>query len=142
VRIKINDLYASEFLLHAYAAATVKVPVVLVSGDAGLCEEVKSFNPHILTIPVKQGVGNSTTSIHPNLAVERIREGAQKALEGDLSKCKIDLPEHFTVTITFRDHAKAYGFSFYPGASLVDPHNIEFEADDYFEILRLLAFAE
>ncbi|UCF62217.1 MAG: M55 family metallopeptidase, partial [Anaerolineaceae bacterium] len=140
VRMKINDQYTSEFLLHTYAAATVNVPVVMVSGDAGLCDEVTSFNPHILTIPVKHGAGNSTTSIHPNLAVDRIREGAQKALEGDLSKCTIDLPKHFSTTITFRDHAKAYRLSFFPGATLVEPHTIEFKADDYFEILRLLAF--
>lgn len=139
-RIKINDQYASEFLLHAYAAALVDVPVVLVSGDAGLCEEVKSFNPHIITVPVKQGTGNSTVSIHPRLAVEKIREGTQKALEGDLSKCKIDLPKHFVVEITYKDHAMAYHASFYPGARLKEPHTIQFETNDYFEALRLMAF--
>jgi D-amino peptidase len=105
-----------------------------------LCEEVNSFNPHILTVPVKHGTGNSTVSIHPHLAVEKIREGAQKALEGDLSKCKIDFPEHFSVAITFKDHAKAYHASFYPGARLKEPHTIQFETDDYFEVLRLIAF--
>jgi D-amino peptidase len=139
-RIKINDQYASEFLLHANAAAFLNVPVVLVSGDAGLCEEVTSFNPQILTVPVKHGVGNSTVSIHPHLAVEKIRLGAQKALEGDLSKCKIDLPEHFVVAITYKEHAKAYHSSFFPGASLKEPHTIQFETDDYFEVLRLIAF--
>ena len=139
-RIKINDRFASEFLLHAYAAALMNVPVVLVSGDAGLCEEVNSFNPHILTVSVKRGTGNSTASIHPQLAVDQIRAGAQKALEGDLSKCKVDFPEHFAVAITFKDHAKAYHSSFYPGARLMEPHTIEFGSDDYFEVLRLLAF--
>jgi D-amino peptidase len=139
-RIKINDRFASEFLLHAYAAALVNVPVVLVSGDAGLCEEVKSFNPHILTVPVKQGAGNSTVSIHPHLAVEKIREGTQKALEGEFSKCKIDLPEHLVVEIMYKDHALAYHASFYPSASLKDPHTIQYETDDYFEVLRLMAF--
>jgi D-amino peptidase len=141
-RIKINDQYASEFLLHAYAAAYVNVPVVLVSGDAGLCEEVKSFNPHILTVPVKDGTGNSTVSIHPLLAVNQIREGAKKALGGDPSQCMIELPEHFAVAISYKDHAKAYHSSFYPGASLKEPHTIEFGSDDYFEVLRLLAFVE
>ena len=141
-RIKINAQYASEFLLHAYAAALLNVPVVLVSGDSGLCEEINTFNPHILTIPVKHGAGNSTVSIHPHLAVEKIRAGAQKALEGDLSNCMIDLPEQFEVAITYKDHAKAYHYSFYPGASLKEPHTIEFETDDYFEVLRLLSFVE
>jgi D-amino peptidase len=139
-RIKINDDDVSEFILHAYAAALVNVPVILVSGDASLCEEVKLFNPYISTVPVKHGAGNSTVSIHPLLAVNQIREGAKKALEGDLSQCMIELPEHFSVAITYKDHARAYHASFYPGANLKEPHTIQYETDDYFEVLRIVAF--
>jgi len=32
--IKINEIYASEFMIHTYTAALVKVPVVFLSGDA------------------------------------------------------------------------------------------------------------
>jgi len=39
--IKINDIYTSEFLMNAYTAAMLGVPVVFVSGDRGLCESVK-----------------------------------------------------------------------------------------------------
>jgi D-amino peptidase len=116
------------------------VPVVLVTGDAGLCEEVGTQNPHILTVPVKHGTGNSTSSIHPYMAVERIREGAKKALEGDLSRCLLKLPSQFAVEIMFKDHSKAYHSSFYPGAGLKEPHVVMFETDDYFEVMRLLAF--
>jgi D-amino peptidase len=139
-RIKINDRYASELLLHAYAAALVNVPVVFVSGDAGICEEAESLNPNIVTTAVKQGVGNSTISIHPHLAVEKIRDSAQMALDGDVSSCNIQMPERFPVEIEFRDHAKAYQSAFFPGASLKNPHTIQFRSDDYFEVLRLLLF--
>jgi D-amino peptidase len=138
--IKINDRYASELLLHAYAAALVNVPVVFVSGDAGICEEAESLNPNIVTTAVKQGVGNSTISIHPHLAVEKIRDSAQMALDGDVSSCNIQMPERFPVEIEFRDHAKAYQSAFFPGASLKNPHTIQFRSDDYFEVLRLLLF--
>jgi D-amino peptidase len=138
--IRINDRYASEFLLHAYAAALVDVPVVFVSGDAGLCEEAESFIPDIVTTAVKEGAGNSTVNIHPRLAVERIRDGVQRALESDVSRCRIQMPERFSVEVGYKDHAKAYHAAFFPGASLKEPHVIRFESDDYFEALRLFSF--
>lgn len=138
--IKINDHYASEFLLNAYAAALVNVPVVFVSGDAGLCMEAESLIPNIATVAVMKGTGNSTVSIHPHLALEKIRDGVQMAIEGDASRCHIELPKRFSVEIKYKDHAKAYQSSFYPGASLKEPHTILFTSDDYFEVLVLLSF--
>ncbi|MCR4405903.1 MAG: M55 family metallopeptidase [Anaerolineae bacterium] len=138
--IKINDRYASEFLLHAYIAALVNVPVVFVSGDEGLCKEVKSLNPNIHTNAVMQGVGNSTVSIHPELAVKRTREGVQKALQGDLSRCRIPLPDHFRVEIRYKEHMEAYRCAFFPGASLKEPYTVQFESADYFEVLGLFLF--
>ena len=138
--IKMNDHYASEFLLNAYAAALVNVPVVFVSGDAGLCMEAESLIPNITTVAVMKGMGNSTVSIHPHLALEKIRDGVQMAIDGDVSICQIELPKRFSVEIKYKDHAKAYRSSFYPGASLKEPHTILFTSDDYFEVLVLLSF--
>jgi len=138
--IKINDRYASEFLLHAYAASSVNVPVVFVSGDEGLCREVESLNPNILTNAVMRGIGDSTVSIHPGLAVRRIREGVRQAVQSDVSRCHVPLPERFAVEIRYKKHTDAYRYSFFPGARLKEPYAIRFEADDYFEVLKLLLF--
>ena len=138
--IKINDRYASELLLHTYAAALVSVPLVFVSGDLGLCKEAESLNPNIITTAVKEGVGNSTISIHPDVAVGRIRDSAQTALQGDVSRCDIQLPQQFSVEIMYKDHMTAHRSAFFPGASLKEPYSIQFETDDYFEVLRLLLF--
>jgi len=43
--IKINGELASEFLFNAYVSALVNVPVVFVSGDKGICEDVKMSWP-------------------------------------------------------------------------------------------------
>jgi D-amino peptidase len=139
-RIKLNSRYASEMLLHTYAAALVDVPLVYIAGDAGICEQAVALNAHITTTAVKQGVGSSTVSIHPHLAVDQIREGAQAALEGDVSKCRLQIPERFSVEIEYRDHAQAYRASFYPGVCQVSPHAVQFETGDYFEVLRLISF--
>jgi len=113
--VTINERPASEFLIHTYAAATLNVPVVFVSGDKGLCEDVQDFNPYIGTVAVKEGIGNSTVNIHPELATQRIQEGAYKALTGEVRRCLKPLESHFTVEVRYREHSKAYTYGFFPG---------------------------
>jgi D-amino peptidase len=140
VNVKLNDRYASEFLIAAYTAAYLKVPLVFVSGDQGLCDEIAGFSPVIRAVAVKEGVGDSTINIHPELAVARIRDGVENALQADLSRCLLPLPAAFWIDACYREHFKAYQYSFYPGASLKDPMTVHFESEDFFEILRFMLF--
>jgi D-amino peptidase len=138
--LQINGRDASELQMHAYAAGLVDVPLVFVSGDDGICKEAARLIPNITSLAVKRGVGNATVSIHPHLAVAKIRQLVQTALRGDVSRCRLAMPEHFTVKISYKDHAMARKSSFFPGAELMEPHTVRFESDDYFEVLRLFAF--
>jgi len=138
--LRINGRHASEFLLNAYTAALLKVPVALVSGDQALCDDVVALNPSIQTVPVKIGVGDSTVSLHPGEAVRRIREQVAHALRTDLTSCGLDLPEQFRVELRYKEHTDAYRNAFYPGAKLKDACIIVFETPDYFEVLRFLLF--
>ncbi len=138
--VKINGRPVSEFMLNSYTAASVSVPVVFVAGDAGLCEDATALIPALTSVAVKGGRGGATINIHPKLAVERIRAGVQKALEADPARCLLRLPERFSVEIRYKDHAKAYASSFYPGARLSDDYTVQFESGDYFDVLRLLTF--
>jgi D-amino peptidase len=140
IYIKINDQYASEFMVSAYTAGLVGVPVVFLAGDAAICQEAQAFIPGLSTVAVKHGMGNATISIHPHLEVERIRAGAEAALNADVSKCRVPLPGHFSVEMRYQKHADAYHASFFPGVSQVGPHTVQFEADDYFEVLRFFKF--
>jgi len=140
-RMTINEQPASEFLIHTYAAAFVKVPVVFVSGDKGLCDEIAQFNPHIGSMAVKEGIGNSTVSIHPDLAIAGIREGVSTALKGNLSLCQVKLPDHFSVDIQYRRAYDAYHLGFFPGAIQTDDVTVRFENDSYYEVMRFLLFA-
>jgi len=138
--MKVNGEIFSEFLLHTYAAAYVGVPIAFLSGDKGVCEQAKALNENIVTVAVNEGLGNSTLSIHPNLAVRQIKEGVEKALKGDLNKCKISLPEKFELEIGYMVHTKAMSSSFYPGAKLVGPKVVSLTVDDYFDVLRAVHF--
>ncbi len=138
--IRLNGAPASEYRIHSWAAALVGVPVVFVSGDRTLCDEVARLAPDTKTFVTKWGEGPSQQSVHPKLAIEGIREGARAALSGDLRAAALVLPERFTLEVCFNEHARAYARSFYPGCAQVDPHTIRLETEDYFEVLRALMF--
>lgn len=138
--IKINDIYASEFLLHMYTAAYVGVPVVFVSGDKKLGEHIKEINNEIGFKGVIEGIGNSVLSIHPNIALRDITTGVESALKRDYSLCKINLPRKFEVKIKFSDHYDAYKASFYPNMVKLSEREVLFETDDYFEVMRMMLF--
>ena len=138
--VKLNGEYCSEFLMHSYLAAYLGVPVCFLSGDKGICDQVKKFNENIITVPVKEGKGASTINIHPNKALELIKNGMKEALKGDLGKNKLELPKNFSIEIRYNFHGNAYKNSFYPGAIQNSPKSILFEANDYFEIMRALSF--
>lgn len=138
--IKINGNIASEFLIHSYIAAYLGVPVVFLSGDQGLCDEVKSLNENIATVAVKVGKGNSSINIHPELAMDLIREKVREALSKDLSNCKLELPEEFKLEIRYRQHKDAYKRTFYPGVTKVDENTISYISNDYMEVLSLMNY--
>lgn len=140
VHAKINGQYASEFMISAYTAAMVGVPFVFLSGDEALCEEAQALIPGLTAVGVKFGVGETTVSIHPEVAVERIRAGVEAALQADVSRCLVSLPERFELEVRYRRHGDAYRAGFFPGACQTGPHSVQLETDDYFDVLRFLQF--
>jgi D-amino peptidase len=138
--IKLNDQDVSEFLIDAYTCAYVGVPLIFLSGDKGICEEAERFNPQIFTVAIKQGVGNSTINIHPDMAVAQINAGMTQAVKSIAERPPLVLPARFSIEVRYRAAYNAYHDGFYPGAQQTDPISVRFEADDYFEVLRFLMF--
>ena len=79
-------------------------------------------------------------TIHPQLAVKKIKEGVESILREDINKCIINFPKHFKLELSFKNHAKAFKTSFYPGAKQISSTNVVFESDNYFEVLRMFSF--
>ena len=140
VDLRLNGERLSEAVIHAYAAALVEVPLAFVSGDAGLCVELKAFNPSIQTLAVKRGTGAATNSMTPAGARAAIREGVATALRGNLKPRLAKLPKSFTLEITYGDPVTAHKMSFYPGMEQVGDRKLRFGTKDYFEVLRAIQF--
>lgn len=139
--IFINEQQTSEFFLHGNIAAKHGVPVVFVSGDAGLCEEVKDVSPQTQTHATMVGVGDSTISLQPKESRLAIRKKVKSSLSGNLKKCIWNHPNSFKLRISFMKHQDAYQTSHYPGAALLNAKTVTFETKDYDDIMRFMLFA-
>lgn len=140
VSIRLCGEYISEFVINALTAAHFGVPVIMVTGDEFLCEEAKKLIPNITTVAVSKGVGGGSISIHPDLAVEKIREAAKTAASSDLKSCIAKIPEHMTVEVVFRNQSDAYKCGYYPGVRRINANTIVFETEDFDRFLSFQLF--
>lgn len=137
--IRINGELASEFLVYYYACQYAKVPVVMVVGDLGVCEDVAQVDQDILTVATKEGFGGATLNYNPIEVHQKIKEKAEIALNS--SHSLRPLPQTFDIELTFVKHIDAYKASFYKDAVAdSDGFTIKYRSKDYFDILRFLAF--
>lgn len=138
--LSLNGEPLSEGKINAYTAARHKVPVIAVTGDAGICGKMKTLIPALKTVAVNQGTGNLVLSIHPDLAAQQIREAVRLACQTPREEYLLALPEHFRLDVRYRVHGNAYKAGFYPGVQRLDSHTLRFEAEDWYEMLRMMHF--
>ncbi len=141
--IRINGMQASEMLINALVCGMYDVPLLMVGGDVGVCEQARALNAHIFTVPVQRGCGSGTISIHPAEAVRRYRETAEQAVREGIAhpeKFKIEMPHHFDVEVEYVKHAMARRASFYPGVRKTGPRSVALSTDAYYEVLRFFMF--
>ena len=101
---------------------------------------LSAITPRPAATTTRCGIGPSSVSLAPGLALKEIRAGALRALKGNRAACRITLPERFTLEIKYTTPIDAYRASWYPGARLAEARVVRFESADYFEILRAIKF--
>ena len=141
--IRVNGLQASEMLMNAYSAAMYDVPLLMVTGDLGVCGQAKDLLPNVFTVPVSRGVGNGSVSIHPDEAVRRIRETAELAAREGFAhpeRFTLALPPKFDCEVEYVHHYAARRASFYPGVRRTGPRTVIFSSDAWYDCLRFFMF--
>lgn len=136
--VKINGMIAPELMLNSLTAASLGVPVRLVTGDKGLCDWIHAINPNIETVAVSEGHGRGSISIHPNKALRLIREAAERAVRKPAADLMFPLPEHFTVEVSFKEHFRAKNAVSYPGVVQIAPAVIQYETSNYRDVLSMI----
>jgi D-amino peptidase len=79
---RLNGEIVGETALNALVAAHYGVPIVLVTGDQVTAREARQLSPTPHCVEVKRGVSRyAAESLHPEVARERIQEGAKLAVD-------------------------------------------------------------
>ena len=79
--VTINGMLASECLINYYSSLYKGVPLVMITGDEGLCAQMKKVEPHLYTAVSSTGRGTSVTSIHPDVMLEQFPDFGEIAPE-------------------------------------------------------------
>jgi len=132
----LNGELCSELMLNSLTAAMLGVPVFFISGDKGICDFIQSVNPNILTVPVSEGHGFGSISIHPSVAVDRIRETVKKAVALPKEKCMYPTSDYYVLEINYKQHFDAMNASCYPGCVQTGARSVRFESAEYMDVLR------
>ena len=136
-RVTINGDVWGETGINAAYAGRFGVPVGLVSGDAGLGEELEKFPAAPMHIVTKKSVARfSSKSLHPAEARRRIKDGAARAVgnRASFEPLTFDAPVTVDIELTFTQ--KADMAAMIPGAERIDGRTIRFVHDDYAEVFR------
>ncbi len=108
--VKINGRIVGETALNALVAAHYGVPIALVTGDQVTAREASEVVPTVECVVVKESITRyAAANLHPEVARERLREGAKRAIRG-LAHQKppaFELPVRVEVTFLTADMAES-----------------------------------
>jgi D-amino peptidase len=137
--VKINGRIVGETALNALVAAHYGVPIVLVTGDQVTAREAREALPEVECVVVKESITRTAAAnLHPQVACERLREGAARAIQG-LAQHK---PPHFAapvrVEVTFLTADMAESATWLRGVEPVEGQTraVSFEGDDTLGLFR------
>jgi D-amino peptidase len=133
VETRLDGRPTGEYGFNALVLGAWGIPVGLVAGDDGLAGEVESWLPWAERVVVKTvDGGHSAISVHPNVARDRVRAGAERAVRraaaGELELLRVGPPVVIEV-----DYAKAVVADFaaiVPGAERVGDRGVRYTSDD------------
>lgn len=135
--ISVNGRNSGEFYINACVAGYFNVPVILVSGDNVLSDEVKEINNKIDTVIVKNANGRyaakcTVPSKSHRIIIERVAEAIKK------TKCisAVKINEPVDMKMTFINSGLAEVASIMPGTKLIEPNTILYRASTIIECYR------
>jgi D-amino peptidase len=136
-KITVNGELLGEPTLFAGYAASIGVPLLAVSGDQYLAEEIKSQFPHAKSIIVKQTISSAASN---GLSPKHARELIENEVAAAVSKAKnatVDLPikPPFVTEVQFHKQAMADAVCFMPHVERVDSVLVRFEVDNFRDLI-------
>ena len=130
---QLNGRLVGETGINASVLGAWGIPVGLVAGDDALAGEVADWLPWAERVVVKEGAGgNAAASLHPTLAADLVRAGAeravQRAMAGELQALVV--PPPVVIEVEYRNAIAADYAAIVPGAERAGDRGVKFAASD------------
>jgi D-amino peptidase len=135
--VRLNDEIVGESGINALVAAHYKVPIIFVSGDEVTARESVTIAPQAERIIVKESLGRFAAShIHPEVACEMLRDGAQRAVEklDTMQLPAFKLPVELQITFLVADMAEMA--LWIRGVEKVGPRTVKLVSDNLLDLYR------
>lgn len=140
-RIEVNGVAASEFLLNAYVAGEMEVPVILVAGESQLLkDDVEQYAPWAVTVALKQSLSRAAARSFSMIRIEKeLREAAKRAAANFKQNRVAPLvpKKPLQVGITFRATHFADVAELLPIVTRTDGLNVEYTAANMTEVYKV-----
>jgi len=147
-RVEVNGVAASEFLLNAYVAGELRVPVIMVAGDAQLLkDDVKQHAPWAENVALKHSLSRLSAKSSSMTRIDKeLREAVKKAVakhkRGNVDTLTAKKPVKMGITFLASHFADAA--ELLPIVNRIDGLKVECKAGNMIEaynIFQLLVIA-
>jgi len=137
--VKINGRVVGETALNALVAAHYGVPIVLVTGDQATAREAREVLPEVECVIVKESITRTAAAnLHPQVACEKLREGAMRALQGLANQKAPTFAAPVRIEVTFLTADMAESATWLRGVEPVagQSRTVTFEGADTLALFR------
>jgi D-amino peptidase len=137
--VKINGRVVGETALNALVAAYYGVPIALVTGDQVTAREAREVLPAVECVIVKESITRyAAANLHPQVACERLREGAMRAIGGLASQKPPAFDQPARIEVSFLTADMAESAAWLRGVELVagQSRTVAFEGTDTLALFR------
>lgn len=135
--IRVNDQPHGELGLNAALAGYYEVPLLLVTGDEGPCDEAKALDTGTVGVKVKESRGRyAARCLSPERAQEAIGTATREALEGlqeGRRPVPFKIPGPVRMDLQFTDTSRADMAALVPGVTRVNSLVCSYTGKDYLE---------
>ena len=134
VETRLDGRATGEYGLNAVVLGAWGIPVGLVTGDDTLAVEVADWLPWAERVVVKEADGgNSAIAVHPTVACDRVRAGAETAVRRAREAGVLRLLEVGPPVVIDVDYARgvvADHVAMVPGAERIGDRGVRYTSDD------------
>jgi D-amino peptidase len=142
--VEVNGVQASEFLLNGYVAGELKVPVVLVAGEAQLLtDDVKPCAPWIETVMLKQSLSRLSAKSPSMKRMETELRNAVRKATVNFKKGKTGLMrtrKPVKIEVTFSQSQFADVAELLPAVKRIDGLKVVYVANNMVEAYETFEF--